>query len=204
MTGMNRRTLIATALAALSWPVAAHAQQVPLAALSRYLDAIDTARGEFTQINADGTISTGTISIHRPGRVRFDYAPPDESLVMAGGGQVAIFDGRSNAGPEQFPLARTPLNLILARRVDLSRSGMVIAHDSDGATTSVTAQDPERPDLGTIRLVFTADPIELRQWVITDEGGQQTTVILGRLETGVALAAGLFNITQEAQARGLE
>jgi outer membrane lipoprotein-sorting protein len=116
---------------------------------------------------------------------------------------VAIFDGKSNTGPEQFPLKRTPLNLILARDVDLSRSGMVVGHTSDGTTTSVTARDPERPEAGTIRLVFTADPVELRQWVISDEAGQETTVILGRMETGVDLGARMFNIVQEAQARGL-
>jgi outer membrane lipoprotein-sorting protein len=204
---MNRRTLLAvlcgTAVTALA-PRPAAAQAVPLSALSRYLNGIDTARGEFTQINADGTISTGTVYIHRPGRVRFEYNPPDASLVMAGGGQVAVFDFKSNTRPEQFPLRRTPLNLILAARVDLSRSGMILSHTSDGTTTSVVAQDPEFPEYGTIRLVFTADPVELRQWVITDEGGQETTVILGRLETGVRLGARMFNITQEIAARGMD
>ena len=199
---LNRRTLIASAAAFAALPGAALAK-IPLSRLSAYLNSIQTARGEFTQINADGTISTGTLYIRRPGRVRFEYNPPDESLVMAGGGQVAIFDGKSNTGPEQFPLRQTPLNLILARRVDFARSGMVVAHTSDGNTTTVTAQDPERPEVGTIRLVFTDDPVELRQWVITDEAGQQTTVVIGRLETGVALGSRMFNIVQEAQARGL-
>ena len=202
---MDRRFFLGAGLgvAMASLPVPAAAQQrIGLNALSNYLNAIQTARGDFTQVNADGTISTGTVFIHRPGRVRFEYDPPNESLVMAGGGQVAIFDGKSNTGPDQFPLSRTPLNLILARRVDLARSGMVVRHESDGATTSVTAQDPDRPEIGTITLVFTADPIELRQWVIRDEAGQETTVILGRLETGVDLGSRMFNIVQEAQARG--
>jgi outer membrane lipoprotein-sorting protein len=205
---MNRRTFLATGLAsglaALSLPRVAAAQAVPLSALSRYINGIDTARADFTQINADGTISKGTLYIRRPGRARFEYAPPDESLVMAGGGQVAVFDGKSNTGPDQFPLRRTPLNLILDRQVDLSRSGMILSHTSDGTRTSVVAQDPEFPEYGTIRLVFTGDPVELRQWVITDEGGRETTVILGQLETGVTLGARMFNIVQEIQARGLD
>ena len=177
------------------------AEKISLGALSRYLNEFQTAQGQFTQINADGTISTGTIYIHRPGRVRFEYDPPDNSLVMAGGGQVAIFDPKSNTPPEQFPLSRTPLSLILARTVDLGRSNMVVAHETDGPTTVVTAQDPERPQIGTIRLVFTDDPIELRQWVITDETGAQTTVVLGALETGMRLGSSLFNIVQETERR---
>lgn len=123
---------------------------------------------------------------------------------MAGGGQVAVFDGKSNTSPEQFPLRRTPLNLILAQRVDLTQSGMVVGHTTEGPSTIVTAQDPEFPEYGNIRLVFTGDPVELRQWVITGETGEQTTVVLGQMETGVTLGNRMFNIVQEAQARELD
>lgn len=178
----------------------AFADIVPLSALSRYLNDMQTAEGSFTQINADGSVSTGTIYMHRPGRVRFEYQD-DDLLVIAGGQQVAIFDGRSNTRPEQYPLSETPLNLILARDVDLARSGMVIGHSFDGTATRVLAQDPDRPEIGTIELVFTGDPVELRQWVITDGNGSETTVVLGTLQEGGRLSAGLFNIPQEIQSR---
>lgn len=177
----------------------AAAAQLSLNAISQYLNGLQTAQSEFTQINPDGTISTGRVFIKRPGRVRFEYNPPDEALVMAGGGQVAVFDGKSNSGPQQFPLRRTPLNLILARNVDLARANMVVGHTSDATTTTVTAQDPEHPEYGTIEMVFTAAPVELRQWIITDDTGAQTTVVLGALETGVTLGARMFNIVQEAE-----
>ena len=77
---------------------------------------------------------------------------------MAGGGQVAIFDGRSNQGPTQYPLSKTPLNLILERNVDFSNRAMVVGHTDDGTTTTVIAQDPENPQYGSIRLVFSAGP----------------------------------------------
>lgn len=176
---------------------------VPLSELSDYLNSIETAQTTFTQVNADGSVSTGQLYMQRPGRMRFEYEGADEGvLVMAGGGQVAIFDGRSNASPEQYPLRRTPLNLILSDNVDLTRSNMVVDHSGDGTSTTVTAQDPERPEIGTIELVFTGDPVELRQWVITDEGGSQTTVVLGVLELGQRIRSRLFSIRQEMQARG--
>lgn len=196
--------LCATALCLASAPLAASlpaaADPVPLPVLSRYLDGIETAEATFTQINADGSVETGDIYLHRPGRVRFEYDDED-LLVIAGGRQVAIFDGRSNTRPEQYPLSETPLNLILARDVDLGRSGMVIDHRFDGTATRVLAQDPDRPDIGTIELVFTGDPVELRQWVITDSGGGETTVILGTLAHGGQMPSRLFNIPLEIQAR---
>jgi outer membrane lipoprotein-sorting protein len=170
--------------------------------LSRYLNGIRSTQGEFTQINPDGTISTGTVYIRRPGRMRFEYDPPDRTLVVAGGGTVAIFDGGSNiAAPDQYPLAQTPLNLILEREVDLGRRGMVTAHSYDGTATTVRAQDPAHPEYGSIELKFTADPVELRQWIVTDGSGNRTTVALGPLRDAGNLSARLFSIEREMARR---
>ena len=201
---MNRRHFLAsatmaTALSALTVPL--HAAPISLNALSGYLNQLQAAKGEFTQVNGDGTISTGQIYLKRPGRIRFEYAAPDNTLVMAGGGQVAIFDGKSNTGPEQYPLRRTPLSIILDKNVNLARANMVVGHREDDNSTIVTAQDPEHPEYGSIQLVFTAEPTELRQWIITDGGGWQTTVILGDLERSANLPERLFSIPAEVESR---
>ena len=173
------------------------AQQLSLGQVSSYLNSFTSAEGEFTQINADGTISTGTIYIKRPGRVRFDYNPPEESLVVAGGGQVAIFDPRSDNGPDRYPLNQTPLSILLERDIDLTRTNMVTGHTSDGTTTMVRAQDPDHPEYGNIQMVFTSSPAELRQWIVTDDTGEQTTIILGDLAKDGDVPNILFNIRRE-------
>ncbi|MBZ0130434.1 MAG: outer membrane lipoprotein carrier protein LolA [Rhodobacteraceae bacterium] len=193
---MSKSAFLLSAM--LSLPLAATAaERIPLADLSAFLNELTTAKGSFTQINPDGTISTGTLYIHRPGRMRFEYDPPDPALVMAGGGTVAIFDRKSNEPPQQFPLKETPLWVILERNVDLGRADMITAHVADDVATTITAQDPENPDLGHIELRFTAEPVELRQWIITDQGGAATTVILGDMERGLDLGASLFSVPIE-------
>lgn len=198
---MNRRFALLAPLAFLL-PLPAAAEKIPLGTISAYLNSLTTVEADFTQVNSDGSISTGKIYIRRPGRVRFEYAPPDRSLVIAGGQQVAVFDAKSNQPPEQYPLKRTPLNLILAENIDLSRAKMVVGHTEDGTSTRVRAQDPETPEYGSIELVFTSNPVELRQWVITDDLGQQTTVILGELKKGGSMGARLFDISAEMKKRG--
>ncbi len=173
---------------------AASAQELSLAQISQYLNQMQTAQGGFTQINPDGTIAAGQVFIKRPGRIRFEYAPPERSMVIAGGGQLAIFDPRSNTGPDRYPLNQTPLNIILQRDVDFERARMVTGRTSDGTTTTVTAQDPDHPEYGNIQLVFTANPIELRQWIVTDDLGTATTIILNDLVEGGTLGDILFNI----------
>ena len=205
---MNRRSFIRSLglpfaamamLTALAVPAAA--EKISLKELSRYLNGLTTAQAEFTQINSDGSISTGKLYIQRPGRARFEYNPPDKNLVLAGSGQVAIFDSKSNQPPEQYPLSKTPLSIILASNVDLGRAKMVVGHTIDGNTTRVRAQDPAHPEYGSIEMVFTSGPTELRQWVIRDDSGAETTVILGEMKKGGKLNSSLFNITIAAERR---
>jgi outer membrane lipoprotein-sorting protein len=199
----RRRLMLAGAATAAILAAPARAQaQLSLQAISAYLNGIGSAEATFRQTNADGTRSTGRLYIRRPGRIRFEYDPPERALVVAGGGMVAIFDGRSNQRAEQYPIRRTPLHLILADRVDLTRARMVIAHDFDGTATTVTAQDPERPQEGRIQLVFRDGPVRLTGWVITDSAGYRTTTELGELRTGVTLSPFLFDITYEENRRG--
>ena len=190
---MKRRTLIViTALAAL-FGQSALADKLPLNAISNYLNDLKTAEGSFTQINDDGSISTGQIYIKRPGKMRFEYNAPDSALVVASANAVYIVDTKSNQPPETYPLRRTPLSLILARNVNLGAANMVVAHDFDGTATVVTAQDPKNPEYGSIQMKFTGNPVQLRQWVVNDNAGGKTTVVLGELKTGGTLPNRLFS-----------
>ncbi|MFT6674990.1 MAG: outer membrane lipoprotein-sorting protein [Sulfitobacter sp.] len=185
--------VFATATAVVA-PLAAAADILPLGTISAYLNELQTAKGAFTQINDDGSISTGTIYIKRPGKVRFEYNPPESALVVAGSNTVVIYDKKSNEPAQSYPLNRTPLSIILARVVDLDRAKMVTGHRYDGTATIVQAQDPENPEYGNIELKFTADPVELRQWIINDGNGGQTTVVLGDLQKGGDLPNALFDV----------
>jgi len=199
---MSKRILSLIAAVALTlFAGAAAAQQLSLSQISAYLNQLQTAQGGFTQINADGTLSTGQIFIKRPGRIRFEYNAPSESMVLASGGQLAIFDARSNTGPDRYPLNQTPLSIILQPNVDLGRESMVTNVATDGTTTTVTAQDPDNPNYGSIQMVFTANPIELRQWIVTDDLGTETTVILNDLISGGVIRDILFNIQAEMRNR---
>jgi outer membrane lipoprotein-sorting protein len=192
---MTLRTSLLAPLALIAAP--AFAEMIPLANLSAYMNSVTTAETDFTQVNADGTVSLGKIYLRRPGRMRFEYAPPDASLVLTSAGTVAIFDAKSNQPPERYPLSRTPLSLILDDKINLESARMVVAYTEVGNATQVVVQDPNHPEYGNIALMFTANPITLRQWVITDDLGQQTTVILGGLTQGIDYPPTLFSIDVE-------
>jgi outer membrane lipoprotein-sorting protein len=194
-------------LAALLLPLVmalpAQAAEVPLATLSAYLQALVTAQASFEQTNADGTTSKGTITLKRPGFARFEYAKPDNTLVLASGGIVAIFDGKTKSPPQTYQMQQTPLNLILGRNIDLVNSRMVVDHTEFEGDTHVLAQDPAHADLGSIELIFGDDPVRLKGWITTDESGNQTSLTMGPFKTGEKYSPNLFDIGQEKTRRGI-
>ena len=195
-----KRPVLAVLWSLLALPVAA--APLPLATLSAYLNGLTQFETSFQQQNADGSGSTGHIYVHRPGRMRLDYDPPEKSVVIVAGSQVVIFDGKSKDPPEQYPLGRTPLNLILAPQIDLGAAKMVVGTAEVKGQTHVVAQDPKHPDYGTIDLVFSANPVALTKWIITDDIGNQTSVTLGGLQAGQSFGSALFSKETEMAKRG--
>lgn len=190
------RILVAATFAL--WPaLSGAAEQLKLAEISSYLNSITTLKSDFRQFNADGSVSTGTLYIRRPGRMRFEYDPPEQALVIAAASAVVIIDKKSNQPPETYPLRRMPLSLILASDIDLTRASMVRNARFDGTATIVTAFVPDEPDAGYIEMAFTDAPTRLRDWIIHDAGGGQTKVVLGAFETGINLPSTLFDADRE-------
>jgi outer membrane lipoprotein-sorting protein len=169
--------------------------------LSSYFQKMTTLESQFTQINSDGSIDTGQLYIDRPGKMRFDYDAPNDALVLASSGSFAIFDNGSNMGAEQYPLSKTPLSLILNRNVDLADSKFdTVSTVSDGVT-SVIVSDPSRPEIGYMKLSFSDAPVALRSWVLINDMGEETSIILGDTTTGKRYPSSLFSITSEKNKR---
>lgn len=197
---MNIRSIALAPALVLGLAFPALAEKIPLNEISSYLNGLKTVTSEFTQVNNDGSISTGTVFISRPGKVRFEYNN-DSTLVLASAGNVAVFDPKSTGGPQQYPLSKTPLSIILDANVDLGRANMVTGYTEAKNSTVVTAQDPAHPEYGNIQMVFTGGPTELRQWVVTDDSGEKTTVILGEMREGVSIPDSQFSIRNELARR---
>ena len=197
---MLRRTLLLGALAAtLLAGTPALAQELSgkdmrdLARISNYLNGISTMEGSFVQVGPDGELSEGKFYMRRPGRLRFEYEPPNPALVVADGFWVGVYDKRMET-LDRYPLSETPLELLLKERVDLRKEGAVQSIERGEGKIRVTAIDPDNPERGSITLVFNDNPLELQQWVVVDAQGLKTTVALNDVRTNVELDPRLFRI----------
>jgi outer membrane lipoprotein-sorting protein len=201
---MNRRTLL-TAITALALSVSAPAAFAQdgrdLARISAYLNSIGTMVGDFVQIDPDGILSEGQFYMSRPGRIRFEYNEPNPALVVADGFWVAIVDKRYGS-VDRYPLSETPLNLILKKDVNLGQEGAVQAIERSEGQMRVRALDPDHPERGSITMIFGANPLELRQWIVDDSQGGATTVALSEVRSGVEINPAQFTIPERKLGTG--
>ena len=200
---MGRKTLLTVFIIAL-FGAPVRAEKISLSNLSSYLESIKKVSGSFTQINSDKTVSTGRIFLFRPGRMRMEYKTPDNSLVIVGGSQIAVFDSKSNTHPRVFPLRKTPLKFLLEKKINLKTSDIIIRHEEVENSTVVVLQDPKLSSYGSLKLVFTDHPVTLRQWVITNEMSDQTVLKFKDFINQPNMSSNKFNISLEIDNRELD
>lgn len=162
-----------------------------LARVEAYLNGLTTLRARFLQIAQSGAAAEGTAWIWRPGRMRFEYDPPEPLLLVAYAGQFLMYD-RELRAPTTLLISQTPLGIILREQVRLSGDVTVTAVERSGGFLRVTMYRTSEPGEGRLTLVFNPDPMELRQWAVLDAQRRETRVSLFRIETGLRFPSSLF------------
>jgi len=200
LSQLSRRAFLGVALASLvALPALAAEpmklspeQQTAVNAISDYLNSFKTLQGEFTQISPKGNMSQGIFYIAKPGKMRFEYAPPNPFLIVSDGTWLTIKNVKKEKG-DQFPLSQTPLRLVLGDKVDIANDTSIIDfQDQDGMTT-VTVEDKKNTlGNGQLTLVYDQARKALQQWIVTDGKGRKTTVSLENLQAGIEPDPKLF------------
>ena len=160
---------------------------------SAYLEGLNQARGRFVQTDPRGSQTRGDLYLQRPGKMRFEYDPPQGLLVVSDGYNVSVADSRLKTF-EKYPLGATPLALLLARHVSLDKGVVIdqVSRSADGF--SITAHDGRKQAEGRIRLVFSTTPLTLKSWTVTDAQGQSTRIDISEFKSVISLSASLFQL----------
>ena len=137
----------------------------------------------------------------RPGRMRFEYDKPDNTLVLVAAGALAIFDPKGDEAPITYPIKNNPISLILKDEVDLVNSGIVENYKVSIEEAVLTIRDPKYPERGSVELVFTGAKPELKQFSIKNENGSSTSILLNDIEYPKKINETLFSISLEINKR---
>jgi outer membrane lipoprotein-sorting protein len=168
------------------------ADQALISQIEAYLNDQKGLTANFLQVAADGSTRTGKAWLERPGKMRFEYDPPDKQLLVAGFGLLVYYDPALNQ-TTNIPLGSTPLGILLAKHVDLNSGGVVVTNiQQQPGEDDITLIRKGKAAAGSLTLVFGTNPLELRQWVVNDAQGQQTRVSLYDVVPGGPYPDSLF------------
>jgi len=171
-------------------------EKADLDKISAYLNAIKSLKASFVQVGPDGSVVQGEVFIQKPGQIRFEYKPPSPVLIVATGGSMYVKNSRLNT-VDRADLSDTPLGLLLNERVDLKTNKAVIGVAEREGNIVVRARSSSNRNDSNITLVFALPGLELRQWMVKDNQGGNTTVALQSLQTGVSIDPSLFTVPQK-------
>ncbi len=180
-------------------PLIGEEQAEALRRINAYFNAIINLQGRFEQVDSTNKQSSGRFYVQRPGKIRFDYAPPSALRIVADGSHLAIEDSDLKT-VEKYPIKSTPFRLLLSDSVDLERDARIVGVESQEGTLAITLEDKSGDAAGAIKLVFeSGDELQLSEWTITDAQGLTTRVTITDTVSGRKVAADFFNAKEGFQ-----
>ena len=180
-------------------PTALTAQATsPLAQVTAHLQAVDTMTANFAQADRRGQTLTGTLTMKRPGKIRFQYQKGVPLLIVGDGKALTMIDYEVKQ-VSRWPIGNSPLSVLLNPNKDLSRVAKIVP-SNDSRVLLVQARDPKKPEFGTITIAFAKVPsapagLMLQGWTTVDAQNNRSTLKLSNQRFNVAVSENAFRWT---------
>ena len=180
----------------LAAPATAQTSSADLDRAVAALRAISTMKADFSQTDRAGNVARGTMTLKRPGKIRFDYGSDADLLVVSNGRSLYMIDYEVNQ-VERWPIRNSPLGALLDPNRDVKQFGTLVPTGSPDVI-SVDVRDPNKPEYGRINLIFVRNAsapggLQLTHWVALDAQNHRTTVRLANHRYGISVPDSTFN-----------
>lgn len=201
-------TLAVAALPAsmVALPTAAYAQSAgTLDDAVAALRGISTMKASFTQTDRKGQTVGGTMTLKRPGKIRFEYQKGVPLLLVSNGKSFTLIDYEVNQ-VQRWPIGNSPLGALLDPSRDVKAFGKLMPTQNENVV-SVEVRDRKHPEYGVITLIFVRDAsapggLRLTNWVALDSQNHRTTVRLSNQSYGAAIPDSKFTFTDPRRTGG--
>ena len=162
-----------------------------------YFNDLKTMTAKFLQVASTGAVASGTMFLSRPGKFRFEYDAPSPDMLIADGTFLIFVDKELRQTTHIF-LSSTPVGVLVRDVVKLGGDITVTGISRRRGLLRVTIADSDDAEDGTLTLVFSEKPFQLRQWQVLDAQRTVTTVTLNNARTGMTLDNKLFEFDEDA------
>lgn len=196
---LSARLLAPAAALSLAAPAVLAQPANPLRQVEQSLAGTRSMTAAFTQTDGRGRKLTGTLSLKRPGKIRFEYGR-GANMLLVGDGRNLTFVDYEVGQKSGWPIAKSPLSVLLSPQPNLARIARV-EKQSNPNVLIVRARDARRPEFGTLLLAFARNAaapggLRLEGWTAIDAQNKRTTVKLDGQRYNVAIADSAFTFAE--------
>ena len=187
------------AVAMIAAPAPAAKQQSMLDRVETHLAQSSSMTANFTQTDGKGRSIGGTLSMKRPGKVRFDYGK-QANMLMVGDGRELHFIDYEVGQKSTWKIKESPLAVLLDNKPNLDRIARIVPTEDDRVVI-VRARDARRPEFGTLILAFTKTSsapggLQLAGWTAIDAQNKRTQIQLSNQRYNVSVPDARFTYVE--------
>ena len=170
-----------------------HAQSSEnLQKIESYLNNIKSLEATFVQMASNGATAEGRLFIKKPNKIRMEYAEPTNVLIV-GDGNFIVYNDLDLDQVTHIDYEDIPASLILSNLIKIDGKDLkVLDFYQDSGSTSITLDYAKKGDIGPITLVFSNNPLELKQWKNVDPQSVEVTVSLSDIKKDIDLDDSVF------------
>lgn len=166
-------------LCGLVFSIEAKAQSVEnLQKIENYLNSMKSIEATFVQMASNGSTAEGRLFIKKPNKIRMEYAEPTNVLIVGNGDKI-VYNDLDLDQVTHIDYDDIPASMILSDNIKIDGKKIkIIDFYQDTGSTSITLDYADKGDIGPITLVFSNNPMELKQWKIVDPQSVEVSVSL--------------------------
>lgn len=180
---------------ALAAPVVVAAAEPEMTQVQQHLQGVTTMTADFSQTDRNGRVLTGTMTLKRPGKIRFQYQKGVPQLIVADGRSLYFIDYQVRQ-VDRWPIGNSPLAVLLNPKRDITQYAK-LKPTGDPRVISIEVHDSAHPEYGRITMIFqknAAAPsgLMLQGWVALDSQNNRTTIRLSNQRFNAPVSDGIF------------
>lgn len=165
--------------------------------IEAYLNNIKSLEATFIQMASNGATAEGRLFIKKPNKIRMEYADPVNVLIV-GDGNFIVYNDTELDQVTHIDYDDIPATLILANDIKIDGKKIkVLDFYQDSGSTTITLDYADKGDLGPITLVFSNNPMELKQWKIVDPQSVEVSVSLYEAKKDQPLDEKIFKFKEK-------
>tara|TARA_A100001234_G_scaffold10585_1_gene8671 strand:+ start:95 stop:694 length:600 start_codon:yes stop_codon:yes gene_type:complete len=160
----------------------------------KYLQNFDSLKSDFIQVNNNGNVLSGKITILRPGKVRVEYNEIP-LLIISDGKKIASINKELDS-ITFYRIKDIPLALLLFKNFSLKNVQILDYFDLENQL-QIRLKEKDKESEDFIDILFEKNTFTLKKWTVFKNKSNKTEVLLENVRLNNKINKKIFEIEEE-------